>query len=321
MTIRVKTFKIQKSDGKDKSRKNKYIAGLAAFYFKPTYPWTLKQTKEMYYEKFSEEYNKIFYEDCIEGMKKIPAESVDLIIADPPFGLKFNGKESIYNRDSNLVLEGYQEVKQSEYYNFSKAWISELPRLMKNTSSAVIFSGWTNLLEVLTAVNETGLHLMNHIIWEYQFGVFTKRKFVSSHYHILWIVKSPKNYFFNKIEHYPLDIWKISRKYKRGEKKNGTRLPYELVSRCIHFLSEPGDVILDPFMGNGTSAVCAKGTYRYFIGFEINKYLKSIIDIEISKIKEGQLFMPYSEIKPNVKALKKKYPKAHKEYLKREDLK
>ncbi len=304
-----------------KSNKKKYIPGLAAFYFKAQHPWTRKQSEEKYFNRFSKEYDQIFYKDCIECMKHLPSESIDLIIADPPFGLNFNGKESIYNRDKSFVLEGYREIDQNNYAKFTKDWISELPRLMKKTSSAIIFSGWTNLTDVLLAIRETNLHLINHIIWEYQFGVFTKKKFVTSHYHLLWVVIDPKKYFFNKIEHYPLDVWKISRKYKRGEEKNGTRLSVNLVSRCIHFCSEPGDLVLDPFMGSGTTAVCAKGNYRYFIGFEINKNMEDIINIRLSKVDVGQLFEPYSDMLPNIKELAKKYPKAYKEYLKQEEKK
>lgn len=309
---------IEENKKKQKNKKKKYIPGLAAFYFKPQYPWTEKQAKELYQKNISKDFNKIFYTDCIEGMKQLSPKSIDLIIADPPFGLEFNGKESIYNRDKNLVLDGYYEIEQSEYYAFSRAWISKLSRLMKNTSSAFIFSGWTNLTDVLLAIKDSGLEIINHIIWFYQFGVFTKRKFVSSHYHLLWVVKNPDNYFFNKIEHYPLDIWKIPRKYKRGEKKNGTKLPLELVSRCIHFCSKPGDLILDPFMGNGTTAICAKGNYRHYLGFEINKNMENIINHGLSKVEVGSLFTPYSDMHPDVQKLKKKYPKAYKVYLKRE---
>ena len=319
MTIENKDLKIpsQLKENKLEKKKSKYIPGLAAFYFRPTHPWTKEQAENKYSEILSEDYNIIFYEDCIEGMKKLPSKSIDLVIADPPFGLDFTGKESIYNRDKDLVLEDYHEIEKNEYYEFSKAWISQLPRLMKKTSSAAIISGWTNLTDVLLAIKETDLEIINHNIWFYQFGVFTRNKFVTSHYHILWVVKDPNNYFFNKIEHYPLDVWKIKRKYKRGEKKNGTKLPVKLVSRCIHFLSKPGDLILDPFMGNGTTAVCAKGNYRHFIGFEINKKMEPIINHGLSKIELGGLFTPYSEIDPDIEKLKKKYPRAYKVYLRR----
>lgn len=302
-------------------RKNEYIPGLAAFYFTPAFSWFIEDAKRLYYNQMSKDNNTIFYEDCIEGLKRLSSESIDLIIADPPFGLDFNGKESIYNRDSTLVLEDYNDVRKSEYLEFTQKWTKELIRLMKETSSVFIFSGWTNLTDVLIALRESKLYLINHLIWQYQFGVYTKRKFVTSHYHLLWLVKDPDKYFFNKIEHYPSDVWDIPRTYKRGEKKNGTKLPQKLIEKCIHFCSKPGDVVLDPFMGNGTTAICAKGNFRHFIGFEINVKMKPIIDNALAKIETGEFYIPYKEVPLDIEHLKRKYPKAYKEYARREGLK
>ena len=156
-----------------------------------------------------------------------------------------------------------------------------------------IFSGWTHLIDVLNALKDNKLTLINHIIWKYQFGVFTRRKFVTSHYHILFAVKNEKDYFFNKIEHYPEDVWHINREYNRGVKKNATKLPPDVVRRCIDFGSVPGDLILDPFIGNGTTAIVAKGSYRYYLGFEINTTLKDIISKGLEKIQVGDDYIPY----------------------------
>ncbi|MEE9409954.1 MAG: site-specific DNA-methyltransferase, partial [Candidatus Heimdallarchaeota archaeon] len=150
-----------------------------------------------------------------------------------------------------------------------------------------------HLIDVLNALKDNKLTLINHIIWKYQFGVFTRRKFVTSHYHILFAVKNEKDYFFNKIEHYPEDVWHINREYNRGVKKNATKLPPDVVRRCIDFGSVPGDLILDPFIGNGTTAIVAKGSYRYYLGFEINTTLKDIISKGLEKIQVGDDYIPY----------------------------
>jgi len=304
-----------------KKRKNKYIPGLAAFYFKPVYSWTQNEAKNLFRETERETNNQILYEDCITGMKSLTPESIDLIIADPPFGLEFTGKESVYNRNSELIQGDYHEIQAKEYRTFSRNWVKQLPRIMKKTSSAFIFSGWTNLTDVLLAIEEANLTMINHIIWKYQFGVFTKKKFVSSHYHLLWIVKDAKRYFFNKVEHYPLDVWDIPRTYKPGQKKNGTKLPLNLVEKCIHYCSKPGDLVLDPFLGNGTTAVAAKGHYRHYLGFEINANMSSIIENALDAIQLGEFYDPYSELfKPNIERLIELYPKAYKEYLRREKI-
>lgn len=282
-----------------KIRKNRYIPNFAAAKFRPTNDWTAQEALTEFrkatfpkIEKGLYRTDDVFYEDCIKGMKKLPSKSIDVIIADPPFGLNFTGKESIYNRDARFVKSGYQEV-DTNYEQFSRDWIGELPRIMKETGSAWIVSGWTNLGDVLTAAKESGLTLINHIIWKYQFGVFTRRKFVTSHYHILFLAKSEK-YYFNKVMHYPLDVWEINRTYRRGEAKNGTKLPENLILRCIDFSSKPGQLILDPFMGNGTTATAAKGTFRHYLGFEANKAMKDVIHANLKSTKVGQFYSPYA---------------------------
>jgi len=300
-----------------KKRKNKYIPGLAAMKFRPDDDWSKLKAGKIHNStlhnlgKYDDD--QIYFIDCIKGMKELPRECIDLIIADPPFGLDFTGKESIYNRNSEFVIDDYGEVK-GDYYNFTESWISEISRIMKQTSSTYIFSGWTNLEAVLRSIREAGLTVLNHLVWQYQFGVFTRKKFVTSHYHLLFVVKNQKKYYFNKIEHYPIDIWDIKRDYDQKKKKNGTKLPLKLIQRCIDFSTKPGDIILDPFLGNGTTAEAAKANYRHFIGFEMNEKLKPIIENNISSIELGQDYSKYRDRLPTPEDLKRKYPLAYKIY-------
>ncbi len=302
-----------------KGRSRPYIPHLAEFSFEPTEDWSYAKAEKLYsktplvLDRF--EIDNVYYTECIKGMESLPKASVDLIIADPPFGIDFDGMSSVYNRDDSLVIPGYKEA-QGSYSEFTKAWIAQLPRIMKRDASVYIFSGWTNLDAILTGAKEAGLTTLNHLIWHYPFGVYTKRKFVTSHYHILLLVKNEKSYYFNKIENYPQDVWIVKRKYRTGREKNSTKLPLEVVSRCIDFSSRPGDVVLDPFMGNGTTAVAAKMAFRHFIGFEINEQLKPLLDKEISSVTPGQLYRPYKERLPSVEELAEKYPRAYREYLK-----
>ncbi len=290
-----------------KKRKHPYKAGIAALNFKPEQDWEVEDAKALYERaSFPFDVDRVEFGDCIPGMQKMPACSIDLVIADPPFGIDFDGRGSQYNRKTELVVEGYKEV-QGDYDRFTMAWIAELPRIMKETASAYIFSGWTNLKDVLVAVDNAGLVVINHIIWKYQFGVFTHRKYVTSHYHVLFLAKNPIRYYFNKIEHYPLDIWDIPRTYRPGQQKNGTKLPEDVVSRCIDFSSRPGDLVFDPFMGNGTSAVCAKAKYRHFSGFELNGNLQQILDGNINLVQAGDNYVPYRTRVPGVDELAGKY--------------
>lgn len=307
------------SDGLVEIKKRNYIPGLALFRFKPRIDWSVKQAKRLYEKNppMNIQWDTIHYRDCIDGMKQLPSKCIDQIIADPPFGIKFTGKEQMYNRVERNVIDGYVEVPQEEYNNFTNAWIKELPRIMKDTATAYIFSGWTNLELVLAAARKAGLFLINHIIWKYQFGVFTKKKFVTSHYHLLLFAKDENNYFFNKVIHYPQDVWDIKREYHQKKEKNGTKLPTELIQKCLDFGSKPGDLILDPFMGNGTTAEASKANFRHYIGFEINPKIKKVINQNISDIEVGQDYQPYKEraiswLQENIDWLSKKYRQAYK---------
>ncbi|MFW9836030.1 MAG: DNA methyltransferase [Candidatus Thorarchaeota archaeon] len=311
----------KKQNESKKGRTKRYIPNLAEFYFKPSFDWTRKDAERLYNRTKSPSSNlkldSIRFEDCVTGMKNLPDESVDLIVADPPFGIEFDGKSSVYNRDERLVVEGYEETSES-YHAFTIRWLDELPRIMKSESSAYVFSGWTNLDAILQGAREAGLVTLNHLIWHYPFGVYTKKRFVTSHYHIVLLVKNPRTYFFNKIENYPEDVWSVKRQYRTGQAKNATKLPLEVVARCIDFSSKPGDIVLDPFMGNGTTAVAAKLNYRHFIGFEINEKLQSLLEDEIAAAKPGSSYVPYSDRLPTIEELAELYPKAYREYIRRE---
>ena len=233
------------------------------------------------------EFNKIYNMDCIDGMRDIPDDTIDLVITDPPFAINFKAKRSNYNRTAGRVLEGYNEISKEQYYDFTIKWMGEVYRVLKESGSMYVFSGWNNLKEILSAIDELGFLPVNHIIWKYQFGVVTKRKFVTSHYHCLYVCKDDsKRKFFpysrfdkkargkdGKSLHYSdkEDVWVIKREYWTGDQKTPTKLPAELIKKILEYSSEEGDIILDPFLGSGQVAVISKILNRQYIGFEIVK--------------------------------------------------
>lgn len=311
--------KNESNQGGVKKRK-RYVPHLAEFTFKPTYDWERNEAARLYdrAKPLSESIglNSVLFEDCITGMRRLPDNAIDLVIADPPFGIGFDGKSSVYNRDETLVIDGYEEAIGS-YMEFTENWMAELPRIMTPQSSAYVFSGWTNLDAVLNGARKAGLTTLNHLIWHYPFGVYTKRRFVTSHYHIVLLVKNPKEYFFNKIENYPEDVWIVKRQYKSGREKNSTRLPLEVVAKCIDYSSKPGAIVLDPFMGNGTTGVATKANFRHFVGFEINKKLKHLLKKEIDRVQPGEMYRPYADRLPSIDELAQLFPRAYREYLRR----
>ncbi|WP_342772109.1 DNA methyltransferase [Methanoculleus sp. UBA374] len=157
----------------------------------------------------------IFYNgDCIVGAREhIPNDTVDLIITDPPYGINGDRLHRHYNRDEGFVVGGYVEVPAVEYGEILWNWIQEAERILRPGGSIYIVSGYTNLYQVLHALRETGLREVNHIIWKYNFGIYTSRKYVSSHYHILFYEKPGGERTFN-----------LESRYGTGEKspRNGS---------------------------------------------------------------------------------------------------
>jgi site-specific DNA-methyltransferase (adenine-specific) len=215
------------------------------------------------------EKDRVYHGDALELMPRIPACSIDLIVTDPPFAIDFRAQRLNYNRTGGNVLEGYAEISPDDYENFTCRWLKEAYRVLSGSGSIYVFSGWNRLKDVLCGLDSAGFHTINHIIWKYQFGVFTRKKFVTSHYHLLFAVKNPGNYTFNKVEHYPEDVWVVNREYWKGKKKTPTKLPGELVKKILSYSSNPGDIVLDPFLGSGTVAVVSKEMERHFLGFEL----------------------------------------------------
>ena len=247
-----------------------------------------------------------FNEDCIEGARKrLADETVDLIISDPPYGISGDKLDRHYNRNESFVLDGYVEVPQQDYPEFSKQWIKQAERVLKPGGSIYIVSGYTNLVHILNALAETSLVEVNHIIWKYNFGVYTKRKYISSHYHILFYTKGKARHTFNTFSRYAdkeqaesggssnyqdrEDVWIINREYKPGKVKNKNELPTKLLTKMIQYSSNEGDLVCDFFLGSFSTAKVAKGLNRYATGFELSKTAFDYQLAEIDAIERGRL--------------------------------
>ena len=230
--------------------------------------------------------NTIYNEDCIAGMARhLPDACVDLVITDPPFGIDFQARRANYNRKEGRVLEGYNEVSGADYLDFTRAWLSEVKRVMKPGAGLYIFSGWNYLKDLLIALDELDFTLVNHLIWKYQFGLVTTRRYVNAHYHILYACLDDKQRKFfpyaryDKEERHPAggsahykdkeDVWQIPREYWAGDVKTPTKLPAEIIRKILAYSSEPGEVVLDPFLGSGQVAVVSKMEGRRYLGFEL----------------------------------------------------
>lgn len=246
----------------------------------------------------------IYNEDCITGARKhFPDASVNLLICDPPFGLGESSFGNQYNRNGNHVIEGYTEAPE-DYAQFSLGWLAEAKRVLKDNGSMYIVSGWNNLRHIENAIAELDLFVINKIIWKYSFGVYTKRKYVSSHYEILYVKKSKRvKVTFNpqpngnsgdtKAQYRDLeDVWVINKDYRRGKAKNANKLPEALVEKMILHSSSLGYIVGDFFLGNFTTALVAKRLGRIPVGFEINKqaydYFMPLVEYQAIRMKTSE---------------------------------
>lgn len=248
-----------------------------------------------------------YNEDCIVGADKyLKDKSVDLIITDPPFAINGDELHKHYNRNEVNVIDGYVEIPKDEYKDFSINWIQQAHRVLKDDGAMYVVSGWSNLLDILLALEQNKFEIINHIIWKYNFGVYTKKKYVTSHYHILYCKKqnSKKTKFNTHCRFGPNekngnggsaiysdleDVWIINREYQTGKTKNKNQLPKELLKKLILYSSDEDDLICDFFLGSFSTAKVAKALNRNSTGFEINPIAFNYQIDQLEKIERGDI--------------------------------
>ena len=229
---------------------------------------------------------EIFNADCLDAERRIPDKSVTLGIFDPPFGLGEADFDKHYNRNSGNVLKGYVEAPR-DYARWTRQWLTEARRVLRDDGSMYVFSGYSNLRHVLNAADDLNLRTINHIVWKYNFGVYTTRKFVTSHYHVLYYAKSNRQPVFNthcrfgpeerdgagrSLLYKDLeDVFVVNREYAPRQQKNQNKLPEALVRKIIQYSSSAGDTVCDFFMGNFTTAYAAIKLGRRVVGYELNR--------------------------------------------------
>jgi site-specific DNA-methyltransferase (adenine-specific) len=226
----------------------------------------------------------VYNQNCIEGMRdNVDSNSVDLIFTDPPYGIEGDKLDAHYHRDETNVVPGYVEVPLETYDTFSKDWITECARCLRPGGSMYIVSGYTNLHHILNALHSTDLVEINHIIAKYSFGVSTKKKFVSSHYHVLFWQKPDKGkqkrtfntnvYYTDQKDSYHdrLSVQDMPRAHNPGETKNKNQLNETFIEKFILYSSNRNDIVMDPFCGGFTTPRTALRYGRNFVGFEMNK--------------------------------------------------
>lgn len=228
--------------------------------------------------------HQVYNKSCIEGMREhVKDNSIDLIFTDPPYGIDGDGLDVHYHRDESTVVPGYVDVPLDQYQQFSQDWIRECERVLRPGGSLYIVSGYTNLHHILNALHSTGLEEVNHLIAKYSFGVNATKKWISSHYHILFWQKPDKgsqkrtfNHLYKWLDNKDsyndrLSVQDMPRDYKPGQVKNKNQLSEDFIEKFIMYSSNRGDTVLDCFSGGFTTARTALRFGRKFVGFELNK--------------------------------------------------
>lgn len=223
-------------------------------------------------------YNKIYHDNCLNKLMDFKSNSIDLIVADPPYFLS-NGGKTINNGKIVSVDKGEWDKKSSkeEQIIFTETWIKECKRIVKNTGSIFITGTHHNIFDVYNVCCKNDLKLINFITWNKVDPppLIYKNKFRFSSEHILWIKKG-KHHKFNyqtiyKIENKEMtDVWKLNA-VNMSEKSCGyhpTQKPLKLIERMVLACTDEGDIVLDPFMGSGTTMVAAKKLNRRYVGIE-----------------------------------------------------
>jgi site-specific DNA-methyltransferase (adenine-specific) len=229
-------------------------------------------------ESSTDNYTNVFFnQDCVAGAAEhLPDASVDLLISDPPYGIDGGSLHKHYNRDESNVLDGYVEVAAGDYRAFSSNWIRQAARVLKPGAMLIVVSGYSQLLPVLDALESpaNGLAYHRHIVWKYNFGVWTTKKYVSSHYHILCYTKRGGSARTPALATPSIadSVWVLNREYKPGEVKNKNQLPSSLLNRLLDVGAAPdGALVADFFLGSFSTARAAIERGLNATGFEVNK--------------------------------------------------
>jgi modification methylase len=229
----------------------------------------------------------ILHGDCVSEMARLPAGSVDLVFADPPYNLQLNGD---LHRPDNSRVDGVDEAWDrfadfAEYDRFTRGWLNACRRVLKPNGALWVIGTYHNIFRIGSAVQDLGFWILNDVIWRKSNPMpnFRGRRFTNAHETLLWCAYSREaRYTFNyeamKALNDELQMrsdWLIPLcggperlRAGDGRKAHPTQKPEALLYRVLLASTRPGDAVLDPFFGSGTTGAVAKRLGRRFIGIE-----------------------------------------------------
>jgi len=219
--------------------------------------------------------NLVFNIDCLELLSKIEDESIDLIATDPPYNLSYNGRGKI--NSFNCFLN--DSLTSEEHGIWFDTVLRELHRVLKQDSAIYVFTDYRKY-PMFYVLMEQYFNIKNCIVWD-KMSIGMGQQYRFQHEFIIYAIKGKAKLNIDKRN--VSDIWHIKRDNVR-KYKHPTQKPLELFDRIIKYSSKKGDIVLDPFVGSGTSAVSAFSNSRYFIGSDVDK---NYCEVAVERLKEN----------------------------------
>ncbi|PZO89847.1 MAG: modification methylase [Sphingomonas sanxanigenens] len=230
--------------------------------------------------------DRILRDDCIAAMRALPSASIDMIFADPPYNLQLGG--DLYRPEGGRVDAVDNDWDKFDtfaaYDRFTRDWLAEARRILKPDGTIWVIGSYHNIFRVGAAIQDEGYWVLNDIVWRKSNPMpnFKGTRFTNAHETLIWAAHSESSrYTFNyramKTLNDELQMrsdWVIpicsgqERLKRGGTKAHPTQKPEALLYRILLACTKPGDVVLDPFFGTGTTGAVAKRLGRRFIGIE-----------------------------------------------------
>ncbi len=272
--------------------------------------------------------DKLLVGDCLAELQKLPAESVDLVFADPPYNLQL---ERDLLRPNNPIVDGVDDdwdkfASFAEYDRFSRAWLAECRRLLKPNGAIWVIGSYHNIFRLGVALQDLGFWIQNDIVWRKTNPMpnFRGKRFTNAHETLIWAGREQKsrvtfNYEAMKALNddlqmrsdwlFPICAGPERLKDGQGRKAHPTQKPEALLHRVLLASTNTGDVVLDPFFGTGTTGAVARRLGRKWIGIERDKDYAATArerigkvrplppsSLEIAKGKRGEPRVPFGTI-------------------------
>lgn len=264
--------------------------------------------------------DQILQGDCVEAMDALPEKSVDVIFADPPYNLQLQG--DLYRPNMTKVDAVDDEWDRfasfADYDAFTRAWLAACRRVLKDTGTLWVIGSYHNIYRVGAILQELDYWILNEVVWMKTNPMpnFKGTRFANAHETLIWAQKHKGarytfNYHAMKTGNDDLQmrsVWELpicsgaERLTVNGSKAHSTQKPEALLSRVILSSTSPGDVVLDPFFGSGTTGAVAKKLGRRWLGIERDAQYAALararLDAVAPPLPAAELYAPTTRPKP-----------------------